>query len=61
MERFWVGLFSLLVWTMPSWAVTRYVSTMGNDTNSCAISQARGPVPSAPLMPAWPAWLGGTP
>jgi hypothetical protein len=42
MVRLGVGLLSLLVWTMPSWAVTRYVSTIGNDNNSCATSQSPG-------------------
>jgi len=43
MVRLLVGLLSLLVWTMPSWAVTtRYVSTRGNDRNSCDTSQSPG-------------------
>jgi Right handed beta helix region len=42
MVQLLVGLLSLLVWTMPSWAVTRYVSTIGNDNNSCATSQSPG-------------------
>jgi Right handed beta helix region len=42
MVRLLVGLLSLLVWTMPAWAVTRYVSPRGNDMNACATSQAPG-------------------
>src|SRR5262245_46299116 len=42
MMRLLVGLLGLLVWTLPSWAVTRYVSTSGNDLNACATSQAPG-------------------
>ena len=61
MVQLLVGLLSLFVWTMPSWAVTRYVSTIGNDTdNSCATSQPPGAMAKRTIDAGIACMSGGT-